>query len=66
MVLASLNLHPCSDRMSVSLTMSCRDAVARLIAWRVTRGLKPCSAETSEYALREELRESILQEVVAV
>ena len=25
---------------------SCRDAVARLIAWRVARGQKPCSAET--------------------
>ena len=32
---------------------SCRDAVARLIAWRVTRGLKPCSAETARTARRE-------------
>ena len=28
---------------------SCRDAVARLIAWRVARGLKPCSADTGAY-----------------
>lgn len=27
-----------------SFDHSCRDAVARLIAWRVMRGLKPCSA----------------------
>jgi len=28
---------------------SCREAVARLIAWRVARGGKPCSAETGAY-----------------
>jgi len=28
---------------------SCRDAVARLIAWRVAAGLKPCSAATGAY-----------------
>ena len=28
---------------------SCRDAVARLIAWRLARGLSPCSAETGAY-----------------
>jgi putative transposase len=28
---------------------SCRDAVARLSAWRVARGRKPCSAETGAY-----------------
>ena len=28
---------------------SCRDAVARLIAWRLARGEKPCSAETGAY-----------------
>jgi hypothetical protein len=28
---------------------SCRDAVARLVAWRVARGQKPCSAETGAY-----------------
>ena len=25
---------------------SCRDAVARLMAWRLARGMHPCSAET--------------------
>jgi hypothetical protein len=28
---------------------SCRDAVARLIAWRLACGLKPCSADTGAY-----------------
>jgi hypothetical protein len=28
---------------------SCRDAVAQLIAWRVARGLSPCSADTGAY-----------------
>ena len=28
---------------------SCRDAVAGLIAWRLARGLRPCSAETGAY-----------------
>jgi putative transposase len=28
---------------------SCRDAVARLIAWRLGAGLKPCSADTGAY-----------------
>jgi hypothetical protein len=28
---------------------SCRDAVARLIAWRVAQGLRPCSPETGAY-----------------
>ena len=28
---------------------SCRDAVARLIAWRVAQGMTPCSAETTAY-----------------
>jgi hypothetical protein len=40
---------------------SCRDAVARLIAWRVTRGLKPCSAETSAYCTaRNDLPEEVV------
>jgi hypothetical protein len=33
----------------LSADHSCRDAVARLIAWRVARGLRPCSAETGGY-----------------
>jgi len=28
---------------------SCRDAVARLIAWRLSQGLAPCSADTGAY-----------------
>ena len=28
---------------------SCRDAVARLIAWRVSQRHRPCSADTSAY-----------------
>jgi putative transposase len=40
---------------------SCRDAVARLIAWRVTRGQKPCSADTGAYcAARHDLPEEAL------
>lgn len=33
----------------LSLDHSCRDAVARLVAWRVARGLRPCSADTGAY-----------------
>src|SRR5687768_14278726 len=37
---------------------SCRDAVARLIAWRLASGLEPCSADTGAYCTaREELPE---------
>ena len=44
---------------------SCRDAVARLIAWRVTRGLKPCSAETSAYCTaRNDLPEEVVHELM--
>jgi hypothetical protein len=44
---------------------SCRDAVARLIAWRVMRGLKPCSAETSAYCTaRNDLPEEVIRELV--
>lgn len=40
---------------------SCRDAVARLIAWRMTEGLAPCSAETGAYcAARGDLPEEAL------
>ena len=28
---------------------SCLDAVARLVAWRVVKGLKPCSSRTGGY-----------------
>ena len=33
----------------LSMDHSCREAVARLIAWRVARGLRPCSADTGAY-----------------
>jgi DDE family transposase len=39
---------------------SCRDAVARLIGWRIARGEKPCSAETGAYCTaRGNLPESV-------
>lgn len=34
---------------------SCREAVARLMAWRVGRGLRPCSADTSGYCTARDL-----------
>jgi hypothetical protein len=44
---------------------SCRDAVARLIAWRVARGQKPCSGETGAYcAARDDLPEAALHALV--
>lgn len=44
---------------------SCRDAVARLGAWRVAQGLSPCSAETGAYCTaRADLPEEALHELV--
>jgi len=44
---------------------SCRDAVARLIAWRLARGWKPCSADTGAYCTaRGDLPEEALQALV--
>lgn len=44
---------------------SCRDAVARLTAWRVGQGRKACSSETSAYCTaRDALPESVCQELV--
>jgi hypothetical protein len=44
---------------------SCREAVARLIGWRVTRGQKPCSADTGAYcAARNDLPEEALHALV--
>jgi hypothetical protein len=44
---------------------SCRDAVARLIAWRLARGWKPCSADTGAYCTaRNDLPEEALHELV--
>lgn len=38
----------------LSVDHSCRDAVARLIAWRLAQGLKPCSADTGAYCTARE------------
>lgn len=35
----------------LSADHSCRDAVARLAAWRVVQGLAPCSADTGGYCI---------------
>jgi putative transposase len=44
---------------------SCREAVARLVAWRVGRGLKPCSANTGAYCTaRGDLPEEAIRELV--
>jgi len=44
---------------------SCRDAVARLIAWRVARGEKPCSAATGAYCTaRADLPEEACERLV--
>ena len=42
-------LSPC-----LSADHSCCDAVARLIAWRLSRGQKPCSADTGGYCTARE------------
>jgi putative transposase len=44
---------------------SCREAVARLIAWRVARGWKPCSAETGAYCTaRNDLPEEAIHHLM--
>jgi len=44
---------------------SCRDAVARLIAWRLAQGLPPCSADTGAYCTaRSNLPEEALHALV--
>jgi hypothetical protein len=49
----------------LSMDHSCRDAVARLIAWRITQGLKPCAAETGAYCTaRDALPETACRELV--
>lgn len=49
----------------LSADHSCRDAVARLIGWRLARGLKPCSAETGAYCTaREALPEEACSQLV--
>jgi putative transposase len=49
----------------LSADHSCREAVARLIAWRVGRGLKPCSANTGAYCTaRGDLPEEVVHALV--
>jgi putative transposase len=49
----------------LSMDHSCRETVARLIAWRVAQGLRPCSAETGAYCTaREELPEAACHQLV--
>ena len=44
----------------LSADHSCREAVARLIAWRLARGLRRCSADTGAYCTaRESLPEDV-------
>lgn len=44
---------------------SCRDAVARLSAWRTAQGWKPCSADTGAYCTaRDALPEAVCSELV--
>jgi hypothetical protein len=38
----------------LSADHSCRDAIARLIAWRLVCGLRPCSADTGAYCTARE------------
>jgi hypothetical protein len=49
----------------MSMDHSCRDAVARLSAWRVARGLHPCSARTGAYCTaRDDLPEPVCRELM--
>ncbi|HEY2148474.1 MAG TPA: IS4 family transposase, partial [Pirellulales bacterium] len=49
----------------LSADHSCRDAVARLAAWRVAQGLSACSADTGAYCTaREHLPETACLELV--
>lgn len=49
----------------LSMDHSCREAVARLVAWRVTQGLRPCSPDTGAYCTaRDALPEEACRELV--
>jgi DDE family transposase len=51
----------------LSADHSCREAVARLITWRLARGQKACSSETSAYcAARDALPEAVGQQLVRI
>lgn len=49
----------------LSMDHSCREAVARLLAWRVGQGQRPCSADTGAYCTaRDQLPEDACRELV--
>jgi hypothetical protein len=49
----------------LSADHSCREAVARLIAWRVSRGLEGCSADTRAYCTaRDHLPEEVCRKLM--
>jgi len=49
----------------LSMDHSCREAVSRLVAWRVARGLRACSADTGAYCTaREDLPESTCHQLM--
>jgi hypothetical protein len=49
----------------LSADHSCREAVAKLNFWRLTRGLKPCSPEAGSYCeARQRLPEPLFVELV--
>lgn len=49
----------------LSMDHSCREAVSRLVAWRVARGLRACSADSGAYCTaREDLPESVCHQLV--
>lgn len=49
----------------LSADHSCRDGVSRLIAWRISRGQEPCSADTGAYCTaRDKLPEAACHQLV--
>lgn len=49
----------------LSMDHSCREAVSRLVAWRVARGLRACSADSGAYCTaREDLPESTCHQLM--
>lgn len=49
----------------LSADHSCRDTVARLLAWRVSRGQRPCSSDTGAYCIaRDRLPEDASRTLV--
>ena len=49
----------------LSADHSCRDAVARLIAWRLAKGLEACSAQTGAYCTaRDRIPEEACQQLM--